>query len=636
MVGLLTRLGIVCLGLAATGLLAPAALADSGKVAAALAAIAAFGFLFERKNLRRGEWALGLALVEMVGIAAWLGFAGVLDKLGFLVLAPAAIAIQCEGVGAPSLAPLVGASFLVGHMLSTKDGGLTAWPIAQAIVLSLGASLIRPPRVETVVRTVSAESSEPAENVLVSVDEYLELRESFRTVRDQYRELERKTRRDRLVASIAELRETASSAVFPKLAARLCELTGAEDAAIYTLAQFDDTMVVRASTAKFPNAPGLASVSVDVRAARATILHRFERSLNALAHDEPRKFVNQLLLADGRALGLITLLHHDATSLDSIRQRLEDIADVVTSVVREEQNRQDRERRSAELELLYELASLTRGSESLEQAAATIVRELAAATAYDHLSISLLGGDTIRQVAHAGAELELIDALKFANGIGVSGWLDSGAPETMLFDARNDERCDPDVCLKRRIGSYFVAPIRTGGEVVGYISAASHRSGGIDAPEASTLRAIARELSRSARTDGRQVLAEGVLAPVQFQSAIEGRTGALVVLELLGGAKLAERFGHPAIAFAVKKLLAKLQEELPPEGCICRRGSKEFVAFLPNQDADSAASWANAATAHAALTGIHAPDGQRLPLGLKVKVASLTADELTISHRLSA
>lgn len=637
MVGLLSRIGIVLIGLALTWTLSPQTVEPAIKVAAALASLAGFGYLVERRGMRSGEWALGLAIVEMVGIGAWLGYAGVLDRLGFLVAAPAIAAIQFDSVQPFSVSPLTGAAFLVGHMLSTKDGAISLWPVAQAVLLSASVALMRPPKTNTIVRTVAAEQSEPAENVLVSVDEYLELRENFRSVRDQYRDLERKSRKDRLVASLAELRGLSPAALYPKLAQRICELTAAEDAAIYTLAQYSDTMVVRAATPQFPSAPGLASVSVDVNEARAAMLHRFDRAVRALAGDEPRKFANLLLIADGRAVGLLTLVHHDASSIEAMRQRAEDLMEVVAVMIREEQRSQDLDRRLAELELLYELSTLVRGANSLEAASTRVVKELAEATHFDHIGVAQISGEEATYAAHDGARLELIDALKFARGEGLAGWLRSGAPELVLFDARSDSRAPAGVTLKRRIGSYFIAPIRSGEGVVGYLEAASHRAGGIDGPDAETLRTISRELSRLvARFHSAEADPEGILPPAQFQQAIGGKNGALVVLELLGGAKLAERHGHSNVSYAVKKLLVKLHDQLPVGGSICRRAAKEFVAFLPDTDSEAASSWANAAVATASLTGIHTVDGQRLPLGLKVKVAEWTAGTPALSHRISA
>lgn len=597
------------------------------KVAAGLLGLWFFSFLLERRGLKTPAVATFVAVVDALAVAMLLASAGYLRLYGFLVLAPGVVAVARHGVQPGNLAPLLAIAIPVANMLAGRLPLVDSVIWLQAgLVLAL-AMLLAPSRVVvTVEKPAVRDQDDPRPNPTpIAQDDFLELRESYRALRDTYRDLERKSRRDRIVASIADLRGTDARVLYPRLAARLREFTGAEDVALYTLAQFSDTMVVQAATASFPASLETEAFSVSMKGAQTAIRDRLESAIRAVPSDDPREFVNVLLVDSGKVLGMICLLHGDPAKLEECRQKAEECAPVVTSLVRDENREEAMRRRLRQAELLYELATIQSGATTASNLAARVAKAVMTALPLDHVGIHLINGDESIQLAHDGASVRLLDAMSFASGPGMAGWVKTGCPELALFDAREDARVSVQEALKRRVGSFYAAALEGADGPAGYLTAATHRVGGIDADEVETLRLLVAELARALSVlQAAEKRPEGLMTMREFQRSLTGQDGTLVVLEVLRRDALIETFGRPALEHATRKLAHRLRTKLPPGGAILPREFGEFLVYLPLKSEDWSTSWANEAAATASMIGVRTLDGTtRIPLAMRAKVAPL-------------
>src|SRR5262249_11776645 len=153
----------------------------------------------------------------------------------------------------------------------------------------------------------------------------------------------------------------------------------------------------------------------------------------------------------------------DVESLRICREKAEQIAPTITAFLQEEASRRTLAERLRNAEMLYQVASA--GSADGDRVARLIEEAIEA----DAVTICTIGPSGAEQVAGSGANLGLVDALRFTEGGGVEGWIRAGCPEVTIYDARNDDRCDTNAALRRRVGSYCQIPLRRNGKLVGFL-----------------------------------------------------------------------------------------------------------------------------------------------------------------------
>jgi GGDEF domain-containing protein len=238
-------------------------------------------------------------------------------------------------------------------------------------------------------------------------------------------------------------------------------------------------------------------------------------------------------------------------------------------------------------------------------------------------------------LAKQGSKARLLDCMSFAEGPGVTGWVATGAPELVLFDARLDQRCDPDETLKRRIGSFTLIPLWTGTQLAGYLSASSQLAGGIDLDQVAALRLVSAELSRAfERITGSK--AGGLMTPLEFSRATAGRDGAYVYLEPLRKEQMITSFGFASYEEALRKLAHQVRAKLPEGSCLCRRDQGDFLVFLDAGE-EFARDWANEVAASASFIALSSSEtAKRVPLALRAKVAQMTPQSNRLSKEFAA
>ena len=448
----------------------------------------------------------------------------------------------------------------------------------------------------------------------------LELRMAFRKLREAYRDLERDTRKDRLFAGLGEARLNDVGTPFERIAERLRKLSGADGLALYTVAQYEDLFVVRAAVGDLPASQGVQNLEVRAKQAAGVVREQADVLLSAMRGGEPG--TNVPLLHEGRVVGVLAASMKDPNN--SATEVLEQAAPWVAALVVDQARRESVERRLKETELLYGLATGTDGATGRADMAARAVRDLKEITGADHVSISLIDGAQLTRLAGEGIEAPILEAMSFAHGPGVAGWLGVGSPELVLADVRGDARCASEGALRARIGSFVAIPLTILGEIGAVLLAATSRVGGLDVPQIEALRAAGAELGRRF---GRPLPvgedSDGLMLPTEFATRLL-RGGALVTLEPLRLDAHEASFGKPAIAHALRTLSHRVKARLPEGAAACRTGEGQILVWLPSAKESEAISWANEMAAVASMIGLRTPDGtRRIPIALRAKAALL-------------
>ncbi|HJP83207.1 MAG TPA: hypothetical protein VJ835_06835, partial [Fimbriimonadaceae bacterium] len=418
-----------------------------------------------------------------------------------------------------------------------------------------------------------------------------------------------------------------------RLAAKLKELTQADHLALYTVAEFTDQFVVRATTQDAPSQFQDVQLAVDLNLAPGQIKHRCEQAIASIESTGTQaRFANVILIESGRVVGIIALAHSLANSLVEVQARAEEVAPYVASMIQEELRMEIERRRLRETELLYDIASIASGSESVANLASRVARELFASLPADQVSVHWLDSGTPINVASVGANMRMLDAII------EHAWQNEEDWELHLFDARADARIDASAALKNRIGSGAVVPLVGAEGPIGLLVAATHTRGAIDSPQLESLRIAAIELSRAIlRLEGTSAKHQGLMTPTEFARAVGKDRGAFVFFEPIRRDHLVEVFGRTAVEHCLQKLARQIRQKLPDGGCICRRDQGDFLVFLPGTSMDRAAKWSDETCGGAALIPVRSVDGTAsIPLALRSKVAEFDRQEHGVFDAVSA
>lgn len=588
------------------------------QVGALVASYGVLAFLLERRKMMNSGVAGLIAILDAAAISTLVGASGHLDRIGFLALLPCAYAAAKYGSLPTAMAPLA-ASTMIGAHIAFQKGEPGPWLYTQAIgVLAVGLVMNHRRIVVTVTRDVVG-PVEPLSQI--EPDGYLQLRESFRRLKEMYQEIERKSRKDRLTARLLETRFP-TGVTFPnRLAAVVQDLLDAESVAIYTVAQFENTLIVRGTAGEVGSAMQDAAIPIPRGVGPSVLGSTLDEALLALVPDPGRGAIFQVVLMDqSQVSGMMCIRPRNPGDLDECRGAANEISGLVTKLLREETDRDRRERRLRETELLYDAAIVTQGAETPNTLAERMVRELSETMEFDHLGVYWLDGQESLPGSTRGVRMKVIESMSFAFGPGLQGWLRIGAPELVVFRTNDDDRCDQLEMLKRRIGSFVLIPIQYDEKPSGYLLAATHRAGGIDVREADTLRLVAAELSRAlSELEGEQH--GGLTTPLEFHELTK-QGGILVYLEPTKREAMIETFGRPALDQALRVYARRIRGRLPAGGAVCRRHQGDLVALLRGVSREFATSWANEAAASAALVGVRAGEGRgAAPLAIRAKVA---------------
>lgn len=458
----------------------------------------------------------------------------------------------------------------------------------------------------------------------------LELRESYRALRDQYLILEQKSRIGRLAKRILD--SALATNPWQKLADSLCRETGVIGLRLFATNLTSSRLVWRASSGVCRDALGGPKAATGTRIGSRGIKKRLESLALALKQDGPAEPTSSLIIKErGRVVGLIMIDARSDSELASAEEKLRPALSLLGQTFTHLEKLCDEQRRSREAEILYSVVSLVKGAANQKTIAERIASDLMEVIPADSLSICLFKESRVTALAHMGRGVEPLNLHSFAHGSGWMGWLRSGAPEILVMDPAEDMRLDQDEALRSRVRSLCVVPLTAEGEVIGWLSASSPRSGALDESHLTTLRIACSELGPAlkAASQPMALVGSGMATVKEFVQALKDSSqGVLVAVEVVGLEDLRRRFGAAALGQAVSRSTSLLLSKAPARSLICRREEGAYAVLLRGSSRDEAESWASEVTASASVITLASPDGSaRLCLGLKAKVISLSETE---------
>lgn len=587
--------------------------------AAGYLAWALFFYLLDRRKLAGVGLATCAALVDAGFIGSALAVSRQTGSLAFLSAIPLAYAVRSKRCSQSTLAPLSGAIVVASHNLLARaplSGEIIVQALGSILVVSLAS---RPQYVETISPNVGEDELPAAPVQTPEAD--LELRESFRRLRDHSQQLDVKGRRARWAMQLFDAAHDQPGAAFSNISSVLREISGASGLTLYTVSAYHRSLIVQAASGDVASAVRITRIPIgrDVSA-----IIRGEGALKALADEEGHARVAQIpLRVNQRLIGMIRLSVENSDLLEEATERLEECAEFVSALVSRELEMSSLQARVGEAEILYRVSSTAIGSETSRTLLARVVRDLFSSLGVEHLSAHLLDGEETLSIASEGVPMKLIDAMSFAKGPGLIGWLGIGAPDLILTDTHQDARCPKEAALKRRIGSYVYIPIRVNDEVVGALAAGGSRMGALDDPTVETMKLVAGEIGQAmGRLEGTAPALCGLVTPSEMERVLRRDSGSLIVLDPLRKEELAREYGPEALDHCLRRFAAKARTLAPFGSLVCRRET-DLVVFIPDSEEDVARNWANEAAANAAMTIVRAPnDGRVIPFGLRAKVSS--------------
>ncbi len=576
----------------------------------------------------RGPMAAGaFALMDTIGLAICLGACGSIHSYGALLALPGLWAVT--RFSAPLWLSAPGAAGVLVAAASTfSPSGFSPenYPALLTILLSLGAASggLIPRRREVPVapaldETVLKEGS----------DDILELREAYRSLRDQYLLQDRKGRSGRMAKKVLEAAFT--NQPWQQLADSLCTELNLPGLRIYATSLGGSRLIWQASAGVCRDAidgPTPApSTSVGSRALKVKV-DAMVASLKRPDRDESSTSV--VIRDNGRVCGLIVLDADSDSQLAAAEERLHPAHSLLGQTFVHLAKRDDEARRSREAEILYSVVSLARGAANQKVIAERIVKDLKEVLPADSVTICMLRPGAPGVLAQAGKGIEPLNLYSFPQGAGWKGWLNSGSPELLLLDPAEDLRVSQEDAFRARVRSVCVLPLISEDKTIGWLAATSSRSGAMDESHLTTLRITTCELgpALAASTQPKALVGSGLASPREFVQALKSiKDGVLVAVEVAAFDNLRRRFGAAALAQAVTRASRLLSAKAPPGSIICRKEEGSYVVLLRGLDQRQARSWANEVTASASVITLASPDGSsRLSLSLRAKVVDLTQD----------
>lgn len=593
-------------------------------------------FVLDRAKGRNSGIAGFVAVMDATFIAVALAACGQLDRYGFLVLAPMMWATGRYSSDAAAMAPLCAATVMVSSNFFGGEGFTLPVMFHTLGILAVGL-LTNQAKVVVKERNIPVEVTR---NVEVESEESIRMRESYASLKSHISELEESNKRERLGMKLWMAANQRDESPIPAMTAKLREDSGLEGVVLYTLDTRERRFVVGAVSGEVPTKARDSALVIGKGLSEAQMADRLTRQLTDLRDPDRAVKIKVLIIKDqGKPNGCVALFDPQHLTVEEASSATKPVMDYLGGLISQVRKKEDESRRLREAEVLYGVASVSIGAESRQSLISRVLREIGETIAADHLAAYLVDGQQAAPVSTIGSANRLMDHISFAYGSGMTGWLATGTPEVVAPDALDDDRIDRASALKCRVGSFALIPILSGEDTVGFVTAATHRVGGIDNAKLESLRAIVAEmgqaLSRAGQTDAAPL---GAMTPKEFYDAVrKGGEGWFVYFDVTNREIVARDYGRPALDAAMRKLTHRLRTRLPAKGAMCRREEGDFVSYLSGGSGESAQKWANEAAA--ALNGLHltTPDGRhRINLQIRAKVAAFSPQKSQVSRQSAA
>ena len=597
-------------------------------------ALGIFAYTLDRKNLRLPAISALIACADALMIEfalASITKSPGLDTFGLLALAPILIAASRNNANPFLMAPVASAGFVAAHMANNN------WHLASTNILGYAVTFLvigclakpysktqKAAPTETVFEQRHEDPSAYIEQFRIVESYNEELRNNYRQLKDAYRDLDRKGRKDRVAATLAEVRGSTNQSGFFFLCDKIAEATGATSVLLYTIASVGDQFIIRGAAGETNEIQLTEALSISSKQSIALVREQADMLSQTLQPD--RHCNNVILQHEGKIIGILTVTARDKDQLFESLEAIQSCSALISNLVLEEQHKEGMKRRLTEVEVLYAVVSNAEGATTRSEVATRVSRDFQSVLQLEHLAIYSIDEDEPLLMAVEGRELDLLGSMTFDAGGGLTGWLNSSAPEIIVADARSSSRLPSEAIVRNRVGSYAIIPIPGENGPHGYITAASGRIGGVDNTEIATLRTAAAELSRLfSRPDVVDGQDEGILSPRRFIEAVGKKEGTMVTFIPLQYKEFERKYGKTAMTHAMRTLTLRIRPHVPVGGLMCRHQDGIVMVYLNGEDKDQASEWANDLAAKGLGSDLKTPDGSaKIPLQLRVKVASLS------------
>lgn len=578
---------------------------------------------------RRGKTNPGLAGLcaglDCLGIAAAAAYAGVLGSLAFLVLGPIIFAVAKRGSNPASTGAIGAASVIFADGL-VNGNVLPAAPVmAQAAGVLIVSLLANQPRVVVRPRTIKEMISELAEPTPeTGTQALIELREKYRRLATNFKDLERRSRIDRLRSQLFLAKSDSGNGEL--LASKICELLGASGAILYTAGQIANRMVVSASAGAVPHDAETLSIDTNGRETAAQLRAGLENAVNSIADGAARRSCNVLLRSRGKVIGMLTLFCANSPDLSELTEKAEEAAETIAQILLEERKHRSILRRLSEAELMYELACRLDGAATHADLGRRAAKALSEIITCQHVGVWLLDKGRPILAGKEGRPCRFFESYAFDEP-GLAGWLALGAPGVFLPDTTHTAFLETGAAARERIGSYISVAIRAGDEVVGFIAAAASAPGALGQKDLQTLLDVSAELARVLDSKPART-AHGLVSVAEFQKEVlehPADQACIVYLEPLHFEELTSTVGTAALELAGRQLGLLIKRHAPDSAQICRKSDGNFMVMLPDITLQQAEQWANEITALSAMRTLERGDKETaIPLAIRAKAADLS------------
>lgn len=579
------------------------------------------------KTGRRNAGGAGiLASLDAVWIAFALAPSGHLDRFGFLVLAPIAYAAARFGSLPTAMAPLAASSLALAFAVYHPGQEPAASFYGQmAAVLTIGLLLNHRRIVVTESRPIVEAEVQAAIEQGPPPEAFMELRESFRRLRDQYRDLSSLRSRESRALDVYRLLTGTQGTFTDRLVRSIRQTHDLRAVAVFQPSPLSDRLTLTASEGTLPEMIEEEGLSSNLRLAREQVLRSAaNRDEEALRAHSTGGSANLPLIYEGKVVGLLALFG-EASALREAMDACNEVASDLASSLAHDTLLQSYRKRALSAETQFELASVLRGSTTRNHLAARAAQALRDICGIENLAITWLCDGERLVAASYGAKTLLPEALTLGEGAGEHGWAAHGAPDLWMPSTHEDPRVRSQDIVQTRQRSAGLVAVRRGEELVGFVSVSSARSGAVGAFEFDTIRMAALQLGQAlTQLEGDPF--QGGIAPISELREALIRNPASMVVQLVPvqRERQAQTLGIPALEQAARAFAHRLSAKLPPGGLISARAEGEFLVLLPGLDRRQAESWANESAAMASLVGVPVGGGTtRVPLAFRARVSSI-------------
>lgn len=289
------------------------------------------------------------------------------------------------------------------------------------------------------------------------------------------------------------------------------------------------------------------------------------------------------------------------------------------------------------LRVLLELTRTLAEEQPLESSLRAITDTVLAMIPADHASVRLL--DANHQYLLCGARSgsgSTIRPMRFASGEGVIGWCVSQDQPVYTRDAHTDPRFAPATTQGFSVRSILAEPLRSGGKVVGVLSASAAKAEAFTDEHQLLCRLLANcsippiervRLERLALTDDTTLafnvrylfpkLAEEIaLAKRNLQPL------SILLMDLDRFKRVNDELGHPVGDGVLRHFANSVRAQVRRCDVLVRRGGEEFVLIMPSTTNDNAARTAERIRESLAAAPILLSNGSTIHQTVSIGVAT--------------